>query len=391
MMNDVQFPLLTLYSNLQKLGLPLTLSDYDDLLKVISHPSESGFNFQDRSSLIELCRFLWVKSPEQEQLFQRVIQTAIAQVFPPSTISKKRIKSKPEKSPQLKSSTPEREIKPTPEKSPQLKSPTPETESKETSTDIPPESEKLPPEQPDTQVIKAIPRIAKPDDRYSRFSTPGNYLPASFEQMQKTWLTLHTPISKGTPTEINIAATIDEINRKGILFDLVMKPQRQSSLKVILLLDQLGSMIPFQGLSRQLQETGITGGYLDKVETYYFHNCPIDELYKDPECWEEVSFNRLLGQQEAQKTAILIFSDAGAARGHRPNYNRIEETKIFLKRIRSYCQTLAWLNPLPKERWQGTSAIYIASLVEMFEGNCSGLEKAISRLKVGVRSHTNSL
>ena len=42
---------------------------------------------------------------------------------------------------------------------------------------------------------------------------------------------------------------------------------------------------------------------------------------------------------------------------------------------------MAWLNPMPQERWAGTTAEAIAQQVPMFEFNRAGLEQAIGALR----------
>ena len=56
-----------------------------------------------------------------------------------------------------------------------------------------------------------------------------------------------------------------------------------------------------------------------------------------------------------EDTLVIIFSDAGAAR-QRSVYSRYEETYDFLERLLPKVQRLAWLNPLPRFRWQDNTA-----------------------------------
>ena len=66
----------------------------------------------------------------------------------------------------------------------------------------------------------------------------------------------------------------------------------------------------------------------------------------------------------SKRRNILIVSDAGAARGYL-NEDRIQQTYTLLHRLRKH--RIAWLNPLPRERWKNTSADIISDFVHMFE------------------------
>ncbi|MGK7895404.1 MAG: hypothetical protein AB4372_17730 [Xenococcus sp. (in: cyanobacteria)] len=76
----------------------------------------------------------------------------------------------------------------------------------------------------------------------------------------------------------------------------------------------------------------------------------------------------------------MIFSDAGALRGGL-SPKRINLTTAFLEQLRQEVRYLAWLNPMPKERWQGTSAEEIARNVGMFEVSREGFQQAMDRLR----------
>lgn len=140
-------------------------------------------------------------------------------------------------------------------------------------------------------------------------------------------------VREGTPTELDIAATVNDIGRQGLLLKPVLIPRRVNKSELILLIDQDGSMIPFGALSHQLIETAMRGGRLGNSGTYYFHNCPTEYLYHDSNHQEAELINNVLNRVCSDRTAILIFSDAGAARGGY-NEERYKLTEEFLKKIK---------------------------------------------------------
>ncbi|MDF5712805.1 MAG: VWA domain-containing protein [Rhizonema sp. NSF051] len=119
---------------------------------------------------------------------------------------------------------------------------------------------------------------------------------------------------------------------------------------------------------------------LGKAGIYYFHNCPIEYLYHDSNLLEAELVRDVVTTVCSQRTAVLIFSDAGAARGGNSE-ERYELTQQFLSQIKQRVRYIAWLNPLPRTRWAGTTAGDIARIVPMFEVSRRGLQDAIGVLR----------
>jgi hypothetical protein len=76
------------------------------------------------------------------------------------------------------------------------------------------------------------------------------------------------------------------------------------------------------------------------------------------------------------RTVALTLSDGGAARGGL-NPERTLRTRQFFDRLEPCVRRLAWLNPLPPERWLGTSAEEISEFVEMFPLDRDGVKAAL--------------
>ncbi|PSN17484.1 hypothetical protein C7271_17495 [filamentous cyanobacterium CCP5] len=65
-MQTDDLPLLELFESLRKSGLPLGVGEYRLLIRSL----QGGFGVDDREALARLCRTLWVKSPEEEHIFE---------------------------------------------------------------------------------------------------------------------------------------------------------------------------------------------------------------------------------------------------------------------------------------------------------------------------------
>jgi uncharacterized protein len=220
----------------------------------------------------------------------------------------------------------------------------------------------------------------QPNRLETRFVLSADYLPVKRRQMKQSWRHLRRMIREGVATELDMAATVRQVAHDGILLHPVMIPPRINKTELVLLLDQDGSMVPFHALSLQLAETAQRGGRLRQSRTYYFHNCPVDYLYHDAWHQEAQPTSDVLAQFHRDRTVVLIFSDAGAARSGM-NAERVMLTVEFLRRLKRRVNHVTWLNPMPKSRWADTTAGHISRYVPMFEGTRRGLDQAIGVLQ----------
>ena len=169
----------------------------------------------------------------------------------------------------------------------------------------------------------------------------------------------------------NIPFSKDEI--KNILKEL--------SSYLIILIDSRGSMVAFDLLTDAIVDSAVKAGIQNQV--YYFRNVP--QRYNDDEALLYVYADR--GQikhrslrdilKENPNVAVLIISDAGSSY----NMSRIEATEDFLSEVYKHTLKVAWLNPMPQDRWDGSSAYIIRELTDMFEATAEGLQKAMPLLK----------
>ena len=207
-----------------------------------------------------------------------------------------------------------------------------------------------------------------------------DYLPVTQRQLKQSWRYLRQLVREGIATELDIEATTHQIAQCGMLLEPVVVPPRQNRTELLLLVDQDGSMVAFRSLAERLTETAARGGRLGKMGIFYFRNCPIDSLYRDPLHLDAEPVADVLAQLRRDRTVVLIFSDGGAARGGFSR-DRITATTEFLAKLQSQVRRVVWLNPMPQSRWAGTTAAEIARSVPMFEATRQGIEGAIGTLR----------
>jgi hypothetical protein len=220
---------------------------------------------------------------------------------------------------------------------------------------------------------------SNPDLPLNSFTESNEYFPVTSRQMKQSWRYLRRFIREGPPIELDVEATVQQISCQGMLLHPVFQPRRMNRNELLLLVDQDGSMVPFHSLSKRLVNTAIQGGRLNNASIYYFHNCPHEYLYQDPYHQVAEPISQVLNKLRTEYAGILIFSDAGAA-GGAFNRERLDLTVEFLDQLRQQFRYIAWLNPLPRERWTGTAG-EIAKIVPMFEFSRQELNQAIDVLR----------
>lgn len=374
-----ELPLLDIFNSLrQRHGLPLGIEEYLAVVRSL----EAGFGIANREELEQLCCMLWAKSEQENCLIRRLFGEMWVQI---ESLPENSNSSTQENSPTSldetesdasnlisDSPTPENhESSPietsTPEE-PQVDEPLPDL-------DIPPTITPEP-----VQAVQAM-RSSRSDREIKRprYVLLTEYFPVTKRQMKQCWRSLRRPIRQGIPTELDVEQTVAKIGREGILLQPVMMPPRTNRSDLVLIIDQEGSMVPFHELSRQLVETARRGGRLRTANVYYFHDYPDEYLYQHPAMVDAKTVSEILDEID-ERTAVLIVSDAGAARGNF-DQERIDNTKVWVEQLQQSVRYFAWLNPMPSECWGQTTAEEIARFVPMFEMSSQGMNAAISALR----------
>lgn len=380
--------LLNLFKELRKWGLPLGVEEYMLAVEAL----QAGFGIGDRNSLERLCCTLWTKSETEARLLKRLLDEIIKRM--PVEISK----STSPKLPQTQQKTSQKSQPQTSSKEPKKSatysttSPVSET-SEQSSTITPLEQPEQPVSKPTSppeipldidepeQVIQAMRQSGfnSLEMSYYRPNSIDEYLPVTPRQIKQSWRFLRCRVREGSLEELDVEGTVEKICREGVLLQPVMMPSYKNRSKLVLLLDQGGSMVPFHHLSRQLIDKAQQGGNITQIGVYYFYNYPEKYLYTDPNRLKYQLVTSILESMDS-RTGVLIVSDAGAARGNF-NKDRVEYTVKFLKQLEQSVSYYTWLNPMPNDSWQNTTAGAIASFVPMFEMSREGLNAAINTLR----------
>ncbi|MBR0599448.1 vWA domain-containing protein [Sinanaerobacter chloroacetimidivorans] len=199
----------------------------------------------------------------------------------------------------------------------------------------------------------------------------------------------------GAKTELDIDGTIDETCENAGNLKLVWAPPRKNTVKLLLLFDSDGSMMPYSRLCSQLFQAVSKSNHFKDLKVYYFHNCIYEHLYTDPHCrrGEWVNTEYVLSNLSSEYKVIFV-GDGTMAPSELMSkggncyvglYNEIPGID-WLRRFKNKYPKHIWLNPIPESEWEYTygsrTILKIKELFPMFELTLDGLEAGIKKLLV---------
>ena len=191
-------------------------------------------------------------------------------------------------------------------------------------------------------------------------------------------------------TELDIDKTIDKTCNQGGILSIQMKKPRKNAVKLMLLMDSGGTMIPYSSLLNDLFQAVNKSNHYKDVKCYYFHNCIYSHLYKTPECengdWVETEW--LFRNADSDYKVIIVgdaamapeelYSDTGNYRGPNGGLSGYE----WLKLVKRHYKKVVWLNPKMapgRSPWREAETA-CKELFPMYKLTVAGLNKAMYEL-----------
>lgn len=191
-------------------------------------------------------------------------------------------------------------------------------------------------------------------------------------------------------TELDIDGTVSKTCNNGGCLQIVMQKPRKNAVKLLLLMDSGGTMIPYSTLLNEIFQAVHKSNHYKDVKTYYFHNCIYSKLYKTPECengdWidTEWMFRNLDSDYkvvivgDAAMAPEELYSTTGNYRG--PNGGLCGYD--WLKLIKRKYKKVVWLNPKMapgRAPWREAETA-IKELFPMYKLTVDGLNQAMVKL-----------
>jgi len=200
---------------------------------------------------------------------------------------------------------------------------------------------------------------------------------------------------EGPREELDLDETIQETADKGGLLHLAWARSRKNTVKVVLVMDSGGSMVPHMRICSRLFTAIHRSSHFKDLRFLYFHNCIYQHIYLDSACHIDSAmrtedFLRMLGPDykviflgDASMAPSELIMPGGAIDWY---YNNDEPGITWLRRIGGHFSHAVWLNPIPAAYWDRTEGTYTINMIRevfpMFELTVEGLEKAVKKLQV---------
>jgi uncharacterized protein with von Willebrand factor type A (vWA) domain len=191
----------------------------------------------------------------------------------------------------------------------------------------------------------------------------------------------------GCEEEVDIDGTVDKTAQNFGDIEIIFKRERKNNVKLLLLIDNGGSMDPYRDRVERLFSIAKQLRYFKDFRHYYFHNCIYDNIYTDTELWEGVPTARVFKEFNADWKVIFIgdalMSPYELHNSHQFIYRMERKGKDgyeWLKSFRRHFRHAIWLNPISGLQWQHQTLKTIQKLFPMFPLTLEGIEKGVKEL-----------
>ena len=193
---------------------------------------------------------------------------------------------------------------------------------------------------------------------------------------------------EGTPEELDLDDTIGATAKNAGHLDLKFVAERKNAVKVLLLLDNGGSMdVHVQEVENLFRAARAEFKHL---EAWYFHNCVYEQVWRDNRRrWDGATPTHELLNKYGKDWRVFLVGDASMSPyeltypfGSVEHENE-EAGIVWLERLRRQWPHHAWLNPVREDYWSYTQSIDIVR--DAFEGRMfpltlDGVARAIASL-----------
>lgn len=193
-------------------------------------------------------------------------------------------------------------------------------------------------------------------------------------------------------TELDIDGTIDKTCNNGGCLQIVMEKPRKNAVKLLLLMDSGGTMIPYTTLLNELFQAVNKSNHYKDVKTYYFHNCIYSKLYKTPECengdWIDTEWMfrnldsdyKVIIVGDAAMAPEELYSESGNYRGPNGGLSGMD----WLQLMKKHYKKIVWMNPkmAPGNATWREAETAIKNMLPMYKLTVDGLNQAMTCLMV---------
>lgn len=192
---------------------------------------------------------------------------------------------------------------------------------------------------------------------------------------------------EGAQEELDIDETIDKTAKEGGEIELVFNRSRENSVRIILLMDTGGSMLPYTELCEKLFSAATQTDHFKEFRYYFFHNCIYQDIYEDIANYKRVPTEKLFSLFNKNYKLILVgdarmaYSELFDINGCIDYFSTNDKPGLeWLARLKDHFPHSVWLNPTHRNFWGHYTVDTIGKVFPMFELTIDGLKDAIKAL-----------
>jgi uncharacterized protein with von Willebrand factor type A (vWA) domain len=191
----------------------------------------------------------------------------------------------------------------------------------------------------------------------------------------------------GAPEELDLDGTIKGTAHKGYL-DILMRPERHNTIKVLLFFDIGGSMDWHVKATEELFSAARTE--FKHMVHLYFHNCLYEKVWKqNARRWTETTPTWDVLHTYPHDYKVIFVGDAAmspyeivAPGGSVEHFNE-EAGQVWMQRVIATYPSCVWLNPISEREWETTASIRLMRQLlggRMYPLTIEGLDGAMREL-----------
>jgi uncharacterized protein len=221
-----------------------------------------------------------------------------------------------------------------------------------------------------------------------RFRNYRNDLILDVRQTKMALKKLRELKKEGLQEELDIDETIDKTAKEGGEIELVFSKSRENSVRLLLLMDTGGSMLPYSELCDRLFSAASQAEHFKEFKHYFFHNCVYQDIYEDIANYKRVPTEKLFSNFHQGYKVILVgdarmaFSELFDVNGCIDYYYTNDKPGLeWLIRLKEHFPHSIWLNPTHRNYWGHYTVDTVSKIFPMFELTLDGLKDGIKTLK----------
>ena len=192
----------------------------------------------------------------------------------------------------------------------------------------------------------------------------------------------------GSELEFDLNNTVSSTSKNGGMLDVKFQPKRTNKIRVLLFIDIGGSMDEHAKISEEIFSAAHSE--FKSLDFFYFHNCIYESVWKDNRRRSESlkSTDEILRHYK-KNTKVIIIGDAAMSPyeiiypgGSIEHWNE-KPGSYWIGKIVDTFNKVIWLNPEKRENWEYSHSTKILKELSkhlMYELNVSGIENGIKEL-----------